>query len=52
MYYTENELKERATPGTSLYEASIFLAEFIRLTEKIDNEKNDKNKKKRKGDKK
>jgi len=44
MHYTENELKERATPGTSLYEASTFLAEFMRLTEKIDNKKNDKKK--------
>lgn len=39
MYYTENELKERATPGTSLYEASTFLAEFMRLTEKVDKKK-------------
>lgn len=39
MHYTENELKERATPGTSLYEASVFLAEFMRLTEKVDNKK-------------
>ena len=39
MHYTENELKERATPGTSLYEASVFLAEFMRLTEKTDNKK-------------
>ena len=39
MHYTENELKERATPGTSLYEASTFLAEFMRLTEKTDNKK-------------
>ena len=48
MYYTENELKERAIPGTSLYEASTFLAEFMRLTEKTDNKKNDKKKKREK----
>jgi len=47
MYYTENELKERATPGTSLHDAAAFLAEFIRLTEKIDKDKKT-NKNKRK----